>query len=316
VGHAYLFTGPEKVGKTTLARLFAQALNCEHPDETARPCQQCRPCRLIAGDRHPDVRLLEPELSSRGKRTLKIEAIRLLQQDLSLAAYEARYKVALLPHFEAATPGAANAFLKTLEEPAENVLLLLTAVDADSLLPTIPSRCRVVSLRPVPSKTIAAALETRQGCTAAEARRLAHLADGRPGWAFVVAQKPECLEQRDAELALLEEIVRGRRVDRFDHADRLARDAETLPALLRTWLSWWRDLTLLAYAGADASLVNVDHEETLRVLARDWEQRDLIHALEQTRSALWQLAHNANTRLVLENLFLNYPRDTRALPIR
>ncbi|MCA9945206.1 MAG: hypothetical protein KC449_17095, partial [Anaerolineales bacterium] len=102
LGHAYLITGPEQVGKTTLARTFAQALNCEAP-EAERPCGQCRPCKLIATDRHPDVKFVSPEVSGRGKLTLKIEAIRQLQQDLTLSAYEARYKVAILERFDAAT---------------------------------------------------------------------------------------------------------------------------------------------------------------------------------------------------------------------
>ena len=86
LGHAYLITGPEQVGKTTLARAFAQALNCEAP-EAERPCGHCRPCKLIAIDRHPDVKVVSPEVSGRGKLTLKIETIRQLQQDLNLSAY-------------------------------------------------------------------------------------------------------------------------------------------------------------------------------------------------------------------------------------
>ena len=130
VGHAYLITGPAQVGKTTLARTFAQALNCQAADVAARPCGKCRPCQLIAADRHTDVRLLQPEVGSRGNPIIKIDQIRTLQQELSLAAYEARWKVAILRQFEAANASAANAFLKTLEEPPRQVVLLMTATDA------------------------------------------------------------------------------------------------------------------------------------------------------------------------------------------
>ena len=150
IGHAYLFTGPEQVGKSTLARRFAQALNCTASKLTERPCDQCRSCELIAAERHPDVQVLEPEIGGRGKATLKIEPIRTLQRGLNLSTYEGRHTIAIIRRFDAATPGAANAFLKTLEEPPSGVILLLTAKNAETLLPTISSRCRIIGLRPLP----------------------------------------------------------------------------------------------------------------------------------------------------------------------
>lgn len=308
VGHAYLFSGPEQIGKTTLARHFAMALNCQAPDRAARPCGECRPCRLIAEDRHPDVRLVEAEVSGRGKRTLKIEEIRHLQRDLNLAAYEARHKIAILPHFDAATPGAANAFLKTLEEPPRNVVLLLTAAEADALLPTISSRCRIVALRPLSVTEIWEALASRWRIQEDEARRLAHLADGRMGWAIQAAQDDELLQAREQHLSLLDEALPARRVGRFALADALAKDADVLPHILRTWLTWWRDLLLLSWGNGDGPLVNVDRRDSLVALSRSWEPQAILKALQKTKEAIWQLQHNANTRLVMENLLLVYPQ--------
>lgn len=308
VGHAYLFTGPEHLGKTTLARVFAQALNCLQDDPWGRPCGQCRPCRLIAVDRHPDVRLLEPEITGRGKRSLKIAEIRDLQHDLNLAAYEARYKIALITHFDAATPGAANAFLKTLEEPPANVVLLLTAAEADTLLPTITSRCRVMALRPLTTGEVAAALRERSQPSASDAKRLAHLADGRPGWALRALQEPSLLQEREERLSYLSQALPQNRAQRFDMADRLAKNAEMLPELLRIWLSWWRDLALLSWGIPDeTNLVNAEQLQLLQSLARNWQPQDVVTALSKTREAVWQLEHNANARLVMENLLLHYP---------
>ena len=309
LGHAYLITGPEQVGKTTLARAFAQALNCEAP-EAERPCGQCRPCKLIAIDRHPDVKLVSPEVSGRGKLTLKIETIRQLQQDLNLSAYEARYKVAILERFDAATIGAANAFLKALEEPPGKVVLLLTATDADMLLPTIASRCRTLNLRPLPSELIETSLATRWHVPAEKATLLAHLADGRLGWAVQAAEDGTILQTRTEQLGFLHEALAARRAHRFNLAEKLARKPETLPDLLKTWLSWWRDLTLLNQRrGKPISLMltNVDEVERLEPLASTWTEAQINNSLNQTNEAIWQLERNANTRLVLENLFLVYP---------
>ena len=309
LGHAYLITGPEQVGKTTLARTFAQALNCVEP-EAERPCGHCRPCKLIAADRHPDVKFVAPEVSGRGKLTLKIETIRQLQQDLNLSAYEARYKIAIMQRFDAATIGAANAFLKTLEEPPGKVVLLLTATDADMLLPTISSRCRTLNLRPLPPDLIEQSLATRWQVPAEKATLLAHLADGRLGWAVRAAEDDTVLQKRSEQLAQLHGALDGRRVYRFQLADKLARKPEALPALLKTWLSWWRDLTLLSQRrGQPISLIltNSDELAGMEPLAAAWTSQQITTSLHQTNQALWQLERNANTRLVLENLLLTYP---------
>lgn len=307
IGHAYLFTGPEQIGKMTLARTLAQALNCEAgPDE--RPCGHCRACRLIGEDKHPDVRVVVPEVSERGTASIKIDSIRRLQQDLSLSAYEGRFKVALLRRFDAANANAANAFLKTLEEPPTNVILLLTAADSDAVLPTINSRCRTVGLRPVPTEAIEELLMARHGVAAAEANLLAHVAEGRLGWAIRAHHDRALLQERGAQLETLQKALESSLVGRFALAETLARKADALPPLLRTWLSWWRDMALLAYGPRrDAAISNIDEVERLARLARQWPRQRVLASLQQTEMALRQLAQNANTRLVLENVLLTYP---------
>lgn len=310
IGHAYLFTGPDHIGKTTLAKTFAQAVNCREPDA---PCGGCRTCQLIDSGRHMDMRLVEPEVSGRGKLTLKIDTIRQLQQDLQLSAYEARYKVAIINRFDAATDGAANAFLKTLEEPPRNVILMLTATDADTLLSTISSRCRTINLRPLSIDQIEQALTTRWQVPQETATLLAHLSDGRLGWAVDAAQDASILATRSEQLNWLHEAVQGRLVDRFSLAEKLSRKQDTLPDLLQTWLSWWRDATVLAqYAdplAAPVTLSNLDENGRLREFAARWPADQVLNSLKHTHDALWQLERNANTRLVMENLLMTYPRQ-------
>ena len=306
VGHAYLITGTEHIGKTTLARLFAQALNCESEN---KPCGECRACTLIKNGRHPDIRIVEPEVSKRGKKTLKIEEIRILQHDLSLTAYEARYKVAILPDFDAATIGASNAFLKTLEEPPSNVILLLTASDADTLLTTITSRCRVVNLRPVPTDLIEESLITRWRVPAEKAHLLAYVADGRLGWAVNAATNNAVLINREEHLTQLHNALDGNRVARFAIADKLAKKPEELPALLQTWLSWWRDVTILAQKEPSPALSNIDEQEKMMEQLPRWKDGEAFDSLKQTDHALWALGRNANGRLLMENLLLSYPKN-------
>jgi len=315
VGHAYLITGSEQIGKTTLARTFAQALNCDASGEE-RPCGQCRTCKLIAADHHPDIRFIEPQVSGRGKLSIKINQIRDLQKELNLSPYEARHRVAILKRFDTANINAANAFLKTLEEPPEKVILLLTANDADSLLPTITSRCRKIGLRPLNTVLIEEILMTRWCSDADRAQLLSHLADGRIGWAIQASQDNTILDERQFQLSYLRETLDNGRVYRFALAGALSRKPESLPDLLKTWLSWWRDLVLLAVHGDSIGLAvpisNIDQKQQLTNFANIWKRERIFTSFKQTNLALWQLERNGNTRLVLENLILNYPLPNRA----
>ncbi|MGD8585271.1 MAG: DNA polymerase III subunit delta' [Chloroflexota bacterium] len=308
VGHAYLVTGPTQVGKGTLARIFAQALNCTAAGLDQRPCGLCRSCKLIAANRHPDVKIVAGEASGRGKVTLKIDQIRELQGELNLTAAEARVKVAIVEGFETANQSAANAFLKTLEEPPGHTVLILTATTAETLLPTITSRCRTIGLRPLPTGLIETSLVQRWDVEPQLARTLAHLADGRIGRAVSLAQAPELLEERAEQLDLLYGTFDQSRVKRFAAADRLAGSPEQLPDLLQLWLGFWRDLILMATSGAAGeALSNVDQIQRLTGYARTWPAAEILSCLRKTEEALWQLERNANTRLVMENLLLSYP---------
>ena len=116
------------------------------------------------------------------------------------------------------------------------------------------------------------------------------------------------LQERRAQLETLHQALNGTLVARFSLAESLARKADTLPPLLRTWLSWWRDLALMTYGRkSNESISNVDEFEKLHVLAARLPRAAVLASLAQTEAALRQLKQNANTRLVLENVLLTYP---------
>jgi len=187
VRHAYLFTGPQGVGRRTLALRLAQGLNCPQPSAPGVPCRSCRTCQRIERMQHPDLTVVHAEQVG---GVLKVDQIREMQRGLSLSPYEARYRVALLLRFEEANPNAANALLKTLEEPPPQVVLILTAESAEVLLPTIVSRCEALHLRPLPLDVVGEGLQTRWGLPPDEARLLAHLSGGRPGYALHLHRTP------------------------------------------------------------------------------------------------------------------------------
>ena len=296
-GHAYLITGPAQIGKMTLALRLAQAVNCTGDTP---PCGVCRTCDLIARGGHPDVQVVEPD----GK-TIKIEAIRDLQAMLSLHPYEARHRVAIIPVTKAIiTDQAADALLKTVEEPPDATRLVLLAESAQQVLPTIVSRCQTLALRPVPAAEIAAALIAR-GAAADDARRLARLSGGRPGWAITALAQPELLELRAGIVQGILASLQLNRTGRFNYAEEIASNA-ALTLILETWQSWWRDVLLLA-EGSRVEPVNADYEDVLRALAGQVTPEEAQRALRAVQRTIDAMAKYANTRLALDVMMLDMP---------
>lgn len=310
VRHAYLFTGADGVGRRTLALHFAQALNCLQPSSPGTPCGECRDCTQLERMQHPDLTILQTEEDA---STIKVEQVRDLQHQLSLAPYEATYRIALLLDFEQATDSAQNALLKTLEEPNPKVILLVTADMAENLLPTIVSRCEILHLRPTSPDELAEALMHREGLEAEQANLLAHVSGGRPGYALRLLRETELMERRRQWLDDLLHLLPASRRERFAYVeakfpkgDERSETRETMREAFCHWLSFWRDV-LLVTTRARVDLANPDYAESILRIA------DAIH-LKQARLLVQRLENgisrlnNANLRVLVEAMLLDWPR--------
>lgn len=298
VPHALLLVGTSQVGKRTMALAYAQALNCQGE---APPCGLCLSCRKIAHGSHPDVRLLDEKGAS-----LKIEQIRDLQRELSLSPVEGRRRVAILTDFERATTQAANALLKTLEEPPARVVLILTTNEPDMLLPTITSRCQTLLLRPLSYEAVREALVERWNGEEDRAGLLARLSGGRLGWAVEALTEPKALEARARRFDDLQALLPQGVVERFGYAQQLSKDVSAARETLMLWMSWWRDVWLVA-EGCREGLSNTDHLTEIEDAASRYGRLKAREAVSALRAALWQLERNVNPRLALEVLVLSLP---------
>lgn len=296
ISHAYLFTGPAHVGKTHLAKEMAAALNCLGDTP---PCGTCSACVRTEKGTHPDVTLVEPE----GRR-LKIDQFRELQHTLSLSPVEGRWRVCIITDFQQATTQAANALLKTLEEPPSRVVLLLTATDADLLLPTIVSRCQVLALRAVPVARLQETLRERLDGQEKRARLIARLSGGKVGWALSAIEEEDKLVKRREHIETLLDLLEEGRAARIQAAERLSK-AKDLPEIIKLWQGWWRDVLLVSSDCKDL-VVNIDFMDSLCQTAEQYNFAEAEEAVRDLEATLEQLDQNVNARLALEVLLLSW----------
>jgi len=244
---------------------------------------------------------------------LKVEQIRELQHQLSLSPYEASSRIALLLRLEEANDNAQNALLKTLEEPNEKVVLLITADMAENLLPTIPSRCEVMRLRPAPVNELASALIKRENISPEKAQLIAHIAGGRPGFACHLLHEPELLEKRQLWLEDMLIMLKANRRQRFAYcenkfysrSDDRNEIKDRLREALSHWLSFWRDV-LLTVSTAEIPLTNLDFTSQVSQIANQMNLEAAHYLTKRIDNSLPRLS-NANLRLLAESLILEWP---------
>jgi len=301
--HAYLFAGPPGLGRRTLALHFAQALNCPTPLDAGIPCGQCRDCKQIAAMQHPDLTIIQAE--SEGG-TLKVDQIREARRMLALKPYQSSYRVSIFLRFQEANDNAANALLKTLEEAPSYAVLILTADNPEQLLPTIVSRCEVLRLRPLRIEEVMRDLESR-GVESGQAKLIAHISGGRPGYAHQLIESDSLLEKREELLNNLQGLISASRVEKFAYADKLSRDKEAMRQAILIWLSYWRDV-MLRSAQAETPLVNVDRNVEIEELAGKLDLSVARTVASGLEDVLEKMERNVNSRLLAEVLLLDLPK--------
>ena len=308
LSHAYLFLGPAGVGKATTARALAAALNCAQPGADGDACGTCPSCRRMQAGTHPDFLVISPEES---KAQIGIERIRELRRLTAYPPLGGGWRVVLIKPAEALTvqnDAAANALLKTLEEPPDQHLLVLIARGEADLLPTIVSRCHKLAFAPLPSALIIQELEKRRSLPRSQAALVAALSGGSLGRAIALDPE-ELVRQRDQVLADLAHLHRGTMGVVLEWAQRLTKNRADLNNFLLLAQLWYRDL-LLSHFQAPAGLL---------------AHQDLLPALEQARSggapATWfanfaalgtaqrHLQANLNPELTLDILGLRLQRQ-------
>ncbi len=295
LAHAYLFHGPAGVGKKSLARALAQTLICSGMGNGF--CGLCPTCRMFSAGSHPDLWILDG-----AEKSIGIAQVRELQQAFVYRPYGARH-LCLVQEAEGLTAEAANALLKTLEEPPGPVLFILTSARPDRLPSTVVSRCLKIPFRPLTRDEITSGLET-MGFKGDVVPLAVRLGGGSLGRAAELAAGGDGLDWREKAATLAGEFLSGiGTAELFARARELGERAEFL-ARTEHLLLWYRDLLLWRETGSRGFLVNVDRLEQIRVHARLADAPVLVRSIITIEDTRKKLLANVNVRLAAEVLCL------------
>jgi DNA polymerase-3 subunit delta' len=336
--HALLIAGPIGVGKRDLAVRIAQSLLCDSADpRDGGPCRECRDCRRLhdplqpkLDPQHTDVEIITPgslcaesDHDHSNTRTIGICIIRRIEHVATLAPFEADQRVIIINPAEALSPDAADAFLKTLEEPPERVHFILLTSQEEQLSETIRSRCRIITLAPLPSAQLnrwlehwAAAEELTLPDDPERRSELGRLARGRPGWLQSNLRDGDPVALRAAQIDDAVRIAEASRAERLNWSEQVVGRFSTsqtlanLELILEAWTDWWRDLWL-QQTNQQAAVVHVTQLERIERLAGLYDQEQVSQFLEKiqrTRALIERgVTHGLNARLALDVLLLNIP---------
>ncbi len=316
--HAYLFAGPEGVGRTTTALAFARALNCER-DLADRPCGECRSCRSInktrQHHRHPDVTIADLEWqhdmfggSGNARQQFSIEAVRWLRQNIGTRPVAGRWKIQIIDDADRFSDVAPDAFLKTLEEPPPYAVIILIANSPESVAETVRSRCRLISFGLVSDSDIHATLTDRD-LPSDEAERYVQIAGGHIAKAISLVGNEKAMQQRIERINEAFEHVTVR-IERLRIAGAIAtnhtRNRDRTFALLDTYAGIWRDALLLR-SGLSNQLTYPEVRTGLETYIQEIDTRDLYRALKATQRCMTDLESNFQARIALQAMVMQWP---------
>ena len=309
IHHAYLFEGPEGIGKRRVAEYLAAMVNCTatRKSDTPEPCGTCRSCsKLLPADDskpsliHPDILVVEPA----GKQ-IKIEQVRDVIRLVPFPPIEASIRFVFIDPADRLGDAAANALLKTLEEPPSRTRFVLLSAKPQSLPITIRSRCQRMAFGPLTSDQVIEGLRLHRQDLPPDLDQLAAMADGSLGAAFKLLDDP--VMNRRAEL--VEELLNladGGTRTCFEMAAEFKDMKESLPTLFDLLRRFLRDALLLSVDDAPRDLTNTDFARQIRAYAVALGTQAILFRLDLLNETQTQMeTRNVNAALALERLFIN-----------
>lgn len=310
--HAYLFYGPAKVGKFKVALEFAKALECEHSASSgAMPCQKCSACERIENMSHPDVMVIKPEENTKSKKVytkeIGIKEVQKIQHHLSLFAHSSPYKIIIVDGAEKLSREAANAFLKTLEEPTNKSVIILITEAIGEILPTISSRTQPVKFLPVSKEEMKKAegiLSEKYSIRSADFDKFLNLSSGKPGLFIELAKDPSLYGKKIEALGEFLKVLDSDISVRYRYAADISGDISKAKEIIGDWLIFFRDLLLIKEKCPRSVVFNQD-PALLKKFSSRYDPKQLKNIILEITNTLRLISNTSlNSKLILEVLFL------------
>ncbi len=305
IGHAYLFIGEERIGKQLMASRFAQALSCEAHTAagTTDSCGQCRACLQITSESYPDLLIVQPEEDTANPQ-IKIGQVREIERHMIYRPLFSSRKICLINDADRLTASAANAFLKTLEDPPEHSLFILITGRPMKLLATVRSRCLTLRFFPASSSQIEGALALKQAIPSENAKFLSQISGNRIG----AALQADVAQLKEHYLQFFELCANPPAfsvTDMLNKAEQLSK-AGSCPDIV-DWLSHGlRDLLLTSMGSREDFLLHQSRIGQIQQLVGEIDQDQLCDLCESLYVLEQASAKNLNVQLVLENFLLRF----------
>lgn len=317
VGHAYLFCGSRGTGKTTAAKIFARAVNCENPKD-GNPCQECASCRAVSNGTSMSV--VEVDAASRNG----VEQFRTIIDEVQYPPTDGKYKVYIIDEVHMLSTAAFNAFLKTLEEPPSYVIFILATTDPQKLPATILSRCQRYDFRRIPTDVIVARLKTVLGKEGVEAEEKALRYIGRKaegGMRDALSIADQCLSYFSGETLTYEKVLdtlgtvdaeiygkmlemahRGNVTGLIRTADSLIVSGRDIMQVNSDFIWYLRDLLLYKASEQDPASLDVSEEqmEVLHDEAARIREEELMRYIRVLSEMSMALRNTLNKRVQFE----------------
>ena len=299
VSHAYILNGERGAGKKMLANLFAATLLCEKggPD----PCNECHSCRQAESGNHPDIIKVTHEKPN----SISVDDIReQVNNTIMIKPYQGPYKVYIIPQADMMTPQAQNALLKTIEEPPEYAVIMLLTENADTLLPTINSRCVMLKLRNIKDTLIKKYLMETMQVPDYKADMCTAFAQGNMGRAIMLANSEHFNEIRDEAVQLLKYINEMELSEIVQAVSRITAYKLEINDYLDIIMIWYRDVLLYKATKDMDKVVFKDQIKYIKERAKRSSYEGIELIIESLEKAKARLKANVNFDLVMELLFL------------
>lgn len=291
--HAYIFSGPDGVGKRLMALSLAKALNCT--ETTTDFCGHCISCKKIEGGNHPGVRVVEPD-----GQLIKIDQIRELQKDLQFRPFEGKKRVFIIDEADRMGLPAANSLLKTLEEPPRDSIIILITSNFHSILPTIISRCQRLNFSSLPVSDVEKMLIEKKGLDSGTSHIIAAISEGSIGRALG-EDEGSILEEREKVFTGFAGLKSRKMADIFKQAEVLAKD-DDLEGALKALKVLYRDMAVLK-GGGDV-IINNDMVSRIGKEADNMSMETILNSFDSITETEGMLKRNINKQLALEVLMM------------